>query len=396
MAVDYPPLESVVQTDTFEEWRVKTNDMIAHAEASATNIGNLNFLNTVGTSLVGTSLVDAINSTYLHADTNTVNIGNMNTIDNKIKRTTIVDTLNQVITYLEGYTNTIDAASSATSDQKIIDIQKELDDTQISIGLSNTVYSAPSSSNYLNTSTNVVNASLLLDEALGKVQTLTNNLADTLGADTTSGTFDFTGESINYLVVDENGNADVKLNLIELDKKIKESFDAVGGSDSVIGNQGTVLDTLITSVGANANGQTTAISNPNIANSAVVMTNIGLIDAELGSLDARIDLLETDTSAATSNTDLRNVLRSLLFGDTSTTAFTGISYSTSTDVKNLLNDLYNLIKPMLDDYNAGGFVKKTGDTMTGELILSNTNLKVQGTQNNLISSTGDIIAYQGS
>ena len=38
MAVVYPSLVEVIQTDTFEEWRIKTNSMIAHAEAAAANI----------------------------------------------------------------------------------------------------------------------------------------------------------------------------------------------------------------------------------------------------------------------------------------------------------------------------------------------------------------------
>lgn len=82
MAVEYPTLVSVIQTDTFEEWRVKTNSMIAHTEAAAQNVGNLNFLNTDGQS----TIVDAINEVDAHADTNTANIGNMTKIDGKIIR----------------------------------------------------------------------------------------------------------------------------------------------------------------------------------------------------------------------------------------------------------------------------------------------------------------------
>jgi len=93
MAVEYPTLVSVIQTDTFEEWRVKTNSMIAHTEAAAQNVGNLNFLNTDGQS----TIVDAINEVDAHADTNTANIGNMTKIDGKIIRSTIVDTLNAAV-----------------------------------------------------------------------------------------------------------------------------------------------------------------------------------------------------------------------------------------------------------------------------------------------------------
>ena len=46
MAVAYPTLVSVLNTDTFEEWRKKTNSIITFNESVRTNIGDLNLLST--------------------------------------------------------------------------------------------------------------------------------------------------------------------------------------------------------------------------------------------------------------------------------------------------------------------------------------------------------------
>ena len=46
MAIGYDTLESVHSTDTFEEWRKKTNAIITFNESVRTNIGDLNLLST--------------------------------------------------------------------------------------------------------------------------------------------------------------------------------------------------------------------------------------------------------------------------------------------------------------------------------------------------------------
>ena len=77
MAVEYPTLVSVLTTDTFEEWRKKTNSMILHTEAGRQNIGDLGLLNTDSK----VSIVNAINEVDAHADQNTQNIGNLSLLN---------------------------------------------------------------------------------------------------------------------------------------------------------------------------------------------------------------------------------------------------------------------------------------------------------------------------
>ena len=74
MSEIYPTLVNVLPSDTFEQWRIKTNSVMNHAEAGAVNLGNVNFLTTDAK----TSAVDAINEVNSHSDQNSILIGNLN------------------------------------------------------------------------------------------------------------------------------------------------------------------------------------------------------------------------------------------------------------------------------------------------------------------------------
>lgn len=119
----------MLQTDTFEEWRVKTNNLKVYAEAATANIGNLAFLETDAQS----TIVDAINEVNTHTDTNTRNIGNMSNLDPENrgwKRENLVDTINAENQWSVEYTD--DEVEKERNARIAADnpLQAELDVTQ--------------------------------------------------------------------------------------------------------------------------------------------------------------------------------------------------------------------------------------------------------------------------
>ena len=90
MAVTYPKLEPVLTTDTFEEWRKKTNSMIVHTEAGKENIGDLGLLSTDDKF----SIVNAINEVDNNTDTNTQSIGNLTLLESDISAVDLVSAIN--------------------------------------------------------------------------------------------------------------------------------------------------------------------------------------------------------------------------------------------------------------------------------------------------------------
>lgn len=82
-------------TDTFEQWRKKTNaislalgdlDQLLSEETTVIRAVNENFTHigvmTVLTTDIKSNLVDAVNEVDLHTDINTINIGNMIAFNN--------------------------------------------------------------------------------------------------------------------------------------------------------------------------------------------------------------------------------------------------------------------------------------------------------------------------
>ena len=482
MAVDYPSLVSVVQTDTFEEWRVKTNSMIAHTEAAAQNIGNNQFLTTDAGKLGTSSIVDAINEVDFHTDTNTTSIGSIPLLDTKIGATDLVTALNNAVTYHENYTTTAVADEAALRLTKDNDLQNELDVTQAQVGLSTTgQYQTPTGTTYLGSTATVVSALAQLDTNLNRVDTFSNALTTTVTGGTEN-TFDYDGEVINYLPTEDSGNAVVKKGLIALDKQIKVVVDLIDGTAGGLDGANAKIDALITSVGAGANGTTTVDAQNDYANSAEVVANIRALDnqvkintdniatinsgdlvdlttlittlrndMELGdnTLDGRLDKLtasvgasndgtitptasnvyatseviktgiaqidailvdhasrlgtqEGDDSASTAVNALRNDVEAIVGVDTLVPPLFPLlntALGQPSDLVSALNNLYSLIQPIIDEYNAsGGFVKKNGDVMTGGLTIQNADLFLsspQGSQHT-IRVSGDISAYDNA
>jgi hypothetical protein len=384
MAVEYPTLVSVIQTDTFEEWRVKTNSMIAHTEAAAQNVGNLNFLNTDGQS----TIVDAINEVDTHADTNTANIGSMTEIDGKIIRSTIVDTLNAAVAYHEKYTTDAVAAEALIRLTKDNALQSELDLTQTTLGFAaNGTVSFPTGATYINTSNTVMQALNALDTGLKDESDMVDTLRATIGTNA-NGTFNYNGDNVNYMSA-TNGNAAVKTNLIELDSQVKVNSDNivvnVNSIDAINIKVGNILD----SVGLNSQGILAADLANDYAVGTEVRYNIKLLDDKIKSLDSKLET-DIDTQIATLVTDIATKEDKVTIGNLS--ALDG-NIGDISNIVAAINSLYSLLAPLLAGADSTPFVRRNGDTMTGTLSINGGDLEVNGSQNNAIRSSGDVCAY---
>ncbi len=381
MAVEYPTLVSVIQTDTFEEWRVKTNSMIAHTEAAAQNVGNLNFLNTDGQS----TIVDAINEVDTHTDTNTANIGPMTEIDGKIIRSTIVDTLNAAVAYHEKYTTDAVAAEALIRLTKDNALQSELDLTQTTLGFAaNGTVSFPTGATYINTSSTVMQALNALDTGL---TTGVDTLRATIGTNA-NGIFNYNGDNVNYISA-TNGNAVVKTNLIELDSQVKVNSDNIVVNGNSIGAINTKVENILDSVGLNSQGILAADLANDYAVGTEVRYNIKLLDDKIKSLDSKLET-DIDTQIATLVTDIATKEDKVTIGNLS--ALDG-NIGDISNIVAAINSLYSLLAPLLAGADSTPFVRRNGDTMTGTLSINGGDLEVNGSQNNAIRSSGDVCAY---
>lgn len=384
MAVEYPTLVSVIQTDTFEEWRVKTNSMIAHTEAAAQNVGNLNFLNTDGQS----TIVDAINEVDTHADTNTANIGPMTEIDGKIIRSTIVDTLNAAVAYHEKYTTDAVAAEALIRLTKDNALQSELDLTQTTLGFAaNGTVSFPTGATYINTSSTVMQALNALDTGLKDESDMVDTLRATIGTNA-NGTFNYNGDNVNYMSA-TNGNAAVKTNLIELDSQVKVNSDNIVVNVNSIDAINTKIENILDSVGLNSQGILAADLANDYAVGTEVKYNIKLLDDKISSLNTKLET-DIDSQIATLVTDIATKEDKVTIGNLS--ALDG-NIGDISNIVAAINSLYSLLAPLLSGADSTPFVRRTGDTMTGTLSINGGDLEVNGSQNNAIRSSGDVCAY---
>ena len=384
MAVEYPTLVSVIQTDTFEEWRVKTNSMIAHTEAAAQNVGNLNFLNTDGQS----TIVDAINEVDAHADTNTANIGNMTKIDGKIIRSTIVDTLNAAVAYHEKYTTDAVAAEALIRLTKDNALQSELDQTQTTLGFAaNGTVSFPTGATYINTSSTVMQALNILDTGLKDESDMVDTLRATIGTNA-NGTFNYNGDNVNYISA-TNGNAVVKTNLIELDSQVKVNSDNIVVNVNSIDTINTKVENILDSVGLNSQGILAADLSNDYAVGTEVRYNIKLLDDKIKSLDTKLET-DIDTQIASLVADIATKEDKVTIGNLS--ALDG-NIGDISNIVAAINSLYSLLAPLLAGADSTPFVRRNGDTMTGTLSINGGDLEVNGSQNNAIRSSGDVCAY---
>lgn len=389
MAVVYPSLIEVIQTDTFEEWRIKTNLMIGHAEAAAANIGNLSFLHTDS----ATTIVDAINEVNAHADINTANIGDMTALNPAIKESTIVKTLNKSYETLVTYIDT--SITNEKNERMAADaaLQSELDITQAAVGLEVTGSFLPfSTSSYLTTATTIADSIQKLDIETKRLDDRQRRTAFALGDEDDNGYLTFPAGT-NYIgnnYIDEQGNASAKVrhSLEVLDNQVRLNADEIGKNDNTIDNMQDEIVALMNSVGTNGSGNYITDTRNTYAIWYTVRENISIIDDHL---DLLYVATEDTLPAAIQNADNRITTEHNYFqalnGDM--TALDPAIYSTN--VVGSLNALYALLKPLLDGDDSTKFVRRAGDTMSGDL-------EVRGaisatTSNGNITSTGDISAF---
>ena len=401
MAIAYPKEElvSVLTTDTFEEWRKKTNAMIEYTQANQGNLGAtgvyddpISHLNTDDKS----TIIQALNEVDNHADSNTANIGSMAGLDSSHITSTLVESINAVAT---------NAADDATSKVKTETdraaaaeslLQGELDATQTGSGLqTNGTYSPTTASNYLQTAISLIDADTKLDTKVKEKSDLLDTLISTVGTDTDS-KFDWTGSTVNYLTTNNLGNAIVKDNLVALDSQIKTNTDAQQANSTILDQQNGKLLSIITALGTpNADGIMFVDARNTYANVDNIRDNIKLLDDNIlltndrinGEVQGKLDSLQDQI-------DLRSTIESV--GTAS-----GYAASHSTLVI-AINDLYAKLLPFLDGTNTS-YVRSDGSVpMTGTLTISGGNLVVNGTgdgnpsTSRRITCTGDIVAYSNS
>lgn len=398
MAVEYPSLVDVLTTDTFEEWRVKTNNLKAYAEAAAANIGNLAFLETDAQS----TIVDAINEVNTHTDINTRNIGNMSTLDPENRgwrRDNLVDTINAENQWSVEYTD--DEVEKERDARIAADnaLQAELDVTQNAAGLNaDGTYSLLSTATYVPAATSLRQGISLLDTTLKTKSDLLDRLNLTVGGGALTGQFNYDGLGVNYLTTDSDNNAVVKTNLVQLDSAVKINEDDITALESRATRLETVQDLLKTSVGTNNDGQYIAAVSNEFANHNTVKENINTLDFTLkllsdevyGSLKDRVDLIETDLDTK----EDKLIVRGPGATDVDPLGNLNSGVGDTTSIVAAINALYQQVLPLITDHNAGGYVKKTGDTMSGTLTIEGADLKVTGNQSLKIECSGDIIAFQ--
>ena len=398
MTVEYPSLVDVLTTDTFEEWRVKTNNLKAYAEAAAANIGNLAFLETDAQS----TIVDAINEVNTHTDINTRNIGNMSTLDPENRgwrRDNLVDTINAENQWSVEYTD--DEVEKERDARIAADnaLQAELDVTQNAAGLNaDGTYSLLSTATYVPAATSLRQGISLLDTTLKTKSDLLDRLNLTVGGGALTGQFNYDGLGVNYLTTDSDNNAVVKTNLVELDSAVKINEDDITALESRATRLETVQDLLKTSVGTNNNGEYIAAPSNEFANHDTVKENINTLDFTLkllsdevyGSLKDRVDNIETDLDTK----EDKLIVRGPGATDVDPLGNLNSGVGDTTSIVAAINALYQQVLPLITDHNAGGYVKKTGDTMSGTLTIEGADLKVTGNQSLKIECSGDIIAFQ--
>lgn len=389
MAVVYPSLIEVIQTDTFEEWRIKTNLMIGHAEAAAANIGNLSFLHTDA----ATTIVDAINEVNAHADINTANIGDMNAIHLPIKESTIVKTINKSYDTLVTYIDT--SITNEKNERMAADaaLQSELDITQAAVGLEVTGSFLPfSTSSYLTTATTIADSIEKLDIETKRLDDRQRRTAFALGDEDDNGYLTFPAGT-NYIgnnYTDELGNASAKVrhSLEVLDNQVRLNADEIGKNDNTIDNMQDEIVALMNSVGTNGSGHYITDTRNTYAVWYTVRENISIIDDHL---DLLYVATEDTLPAAIQNADNRITAEHNYFQALNGDMTTLNPAIYSTNVVGSLNALYALLKPLLDGDDSTKFVRRAGDIMSGDL-------EVRGaisatTSNGNITSTGDISAF---
>jgi hypothetical protein len=390
MAIAYPTLVSVLTTDTFEEWRKKTNAMIAHTEANKLNMGDVGLLSTDDKF----SVINAINEVDSHTDSNTALIGDLSLLVPDILSSDIVSAINNNYTFQKNNTDTQVAAEEANRKNADAVLQAELDLTQSSVGiLANGTFNPMSGSAYLGDATSLQSAVATLD---GVTKTKSDLLDDLIKSVANSARFDWTDSTVNYLTVELDGKANVKKSLVVLDNQIKINTNAQVLNTIATNQNLTKITNIISTLGvADANGNMVVDPRNIYATATNIKDQIKLLDDTCTNINTKLDgPIDLELNSLQEQINLRAT--NAIVGDISD--LNGAIGATT--VVGAINDLYTLLRPFLVGEETL-FVRKVGDTMTGTLNINGGDLNVLGAGattavSRKISCSGDIIAYIGS
>lgn len=390
MAIAYPTLVSVLTTDTFEEWRKKTNAMIAHTEANKLNMGDVGLLSTDDKF----SVINAINEVDSHTDSNTALIGDLSLLIPDILSSDIVSAINNNYTFQKNNTDTQVAAEETNRKNADAVLQAELDLTQSSVGiLANGTFNPMSGSAYLGDATSLQSAVATLD---GVTKTKSDLLDDLIKSVANSARFDWTDSTVNYLTVELDGKANVKKSLVVLDNQIKINTNAQVLNTIATNQNLTKITNIISTLGvADANGNMVVDPRNIYATATNIKDQIKLLDDTCTNINTKLDgPIDLELNSLQEQINLRAT--NAIVGDISD--LNGAIGATT--VVGAINDLYTLLRPFLVGEETL-FVRKVGDTMTGTLNINGGDLNVLGAGattavSRKISCSGDIIAYIGS
>ena len=390
MAIAYPTLVSVLTTDTFEEWRKKTNAMIAHTEANRSNMGDVGLLSTDDKS----SVIKAINEVDSHADSNTALIGDLSLLIPDILSSDIVSAINSNYTFQKNNTDTQIAVEETDRKNADAALQAELDLTQSSVGiLTNGTFNPMSGSAYLGSATSLQSAVATLD---GVTKTKSDLLDDLIKTVAGSARFDWTDSTVNYLTVELDGKANVKKSMVVLDNQIKTNTNAQVLNTIATNQNLDKITNIISTLGvANANGSMVTDPRNIYATATNIKDQINLLDDTCTTINTKLDgSIDLELNSLQEQINLRSTIATV--GELSD--LNGALGATT--VVGAINDLYTLLRPFLVGEETL-FVRKEGDTMTGTLNINGGDLNVLGAGattavSRKISCSGDIIAYIGS
>lgn len=390
MAIAYPTLVSVLTTDTFEEWRKKTNAMIAHTEANRSNMGDVGLLSTDDKS----SVIKAINEVDSHADSNTALIGDLSLLIPDILSSDIVSAINSNYTFQKNNTDTQIAVEETDRKNADAALQAELDLTQSSVGiLTNGTFNPMSGSAYLGSATSLQSAVATLD---GVTKTKSDLLDDLIKTVAGSARFDWTDSTVNYLTVELDGKANVKKSMVVLDNQIKTNTNAQVLNTIATNQNLDKITNIISTLGvANANGSMVTDPRNIYATATNIKDQINLLDDTCATINTKLDgSIDLELNSLQEQINLRSTIATV--GELSD--LNGALGATT--VVGAINDLYTLLRPFLVGEETL-FVRKEGDTMTGTLNINGGDLNVLGAGattavSRKISCSGDIIAYIGS
>ena len=289
MAIGYDTLETVHSTDTFEEWRKKTNAIITFNESVRTNIGDLNLLSTEDKF----SLVNAINEVDNNADINTQSIGNLTLLESDISAVDLVTAINNNYSWQK--TNTDSQIDKEIVDRTAADlaIQSELDASQVSMGINdNGTFSVLSNATYVNESTNMRSAVGTLDTSLKSTSDLLDVLIDSVGAESNA-TLNLPN-SVNYIVPGKN----IKDNMIILDSSVISVAEAVATLTAPIADNAAKISNIIATLGSDVTGTMVAYDPDLItATASNISSNIKLLDNKIVLLDAKDTSIDAEIAS---------------------------------------------------------------------------------------------------